>query len=411
MKGIAVFAAVLLGMVCAATSPALAAGGSEEVKGIAAPMSGAQEPATGAAPAAGGAQTGASGVPARAGVQAAETAASEGPDRAVEYPEGLVHTVVEGDTLWDLSAKYLGSPWKWPVLWERNRFLTNPHFIYPGIRIEIFPPPAREYAGVTPPPAEAAPAVPPAVEAKPLPPPPPSGPALPLLDIKPADLVSAGEFVAERPSGVGSIAGAAQDRIAFSTGEKVFLSLSRDLPAGQLLGVYRVRGPVKAPGDRTISGYVRYLVGVLQLLPKEQGRPAARIRAAFEELLRTDVLSEEIPAYSPVPLRAGPPGVEASVIAGRRENVELAQGDFIYLSRGAAAGVERGSTFTVFEKVNLDKDGGEAAQAGPLRVPVAKAVVVAVSPRFATAYVCSSLCSFAAGAFARGAGVEGAAAK
>ena len=45
------------------------------------------------------------------------------------YPEGLVYTVVEGDTLWDLSSKYLGSPWKWQELWERNRFITNPHYI------------------------------------------------------------------------------------------------------------------------------------------------------------------------------------------------------------------------------------------------------------------------------------------
>ena len=49
---------------------------------------------------------------------------------------GIVHTVVEEETLWDLSAKYLGSPWKWTTIWERNRFLTNPHYIYPGI---IFP--------------------------------------------------------------------------------------------------------------------------------------------------------------------------------------------------------------------------------------------------------------------------------
>jgi LysM repeat protein len=64
---------------------------------------------------------------------------------AAEYEEGLIHTVVKGDTLWDLSAKYLGSPWVWPELWERNRFLTNPHYIYPGIKIVVYPPPPREY--------------------------------------------------------------------------------------------------------------------------------------------------------------------------------------------------------------------------------------------------------------------------
>ena len=55
--------------------------------------------------------------------------AQEAPAETAKSSEGIVHTVVAGDTLWDLSAKYLGSPWKWTEIWERNRFLTNPHYI------------------------------------------------------------------------------------------------------------------------------------------------------------------------------------------------------------------------------------------------------------------------------------------
>src|SRR5688500_12978771 len=33
--------------------------------------------------------------------------------QAPEKP-GTVHTIVRGDTLWDLSQSYLGSPWYWP---------------------------------------------------------------------------------------------------------------------------------------------------------------------------------------------------------------------------------------------------------------------------------------------------------
>jgi len=45
------------------------------------------------------------------------------------------------------SAKYyLGSPWKWTEIWERNRFLTNPHYIYPGIQVVIVPTGPREIA-------------------------------------------------------------------------------------------------------------------------------------------------------------------------------------------------------------------------------------------------------------------------
>jgi hypothetical protein len=48
-------------------------------------------------------------------------------------PEGATYyVIVRGDTLWDISARFLGNPFLWPQIWDQNRCITDAHWIYPG---------------------------------------------------------------------------------------------------------------------------------------------------------------------------------------------------------------------------------------------------------------------------------------
>ncbi len=274
--------------------------------------------------------------------------------------------MVEGDTLWDLSAKYLGSPWKWTEIWERNRFITNPHYIYPGIQVVIVPPGPREFAlgqesASASGPAErrrgrsahgGGPARGSARRSSPR-----AVPRHQAGGFRPRRGVPEGGAEGDREH-----PGGKDPKVGFVDGDTVYLSLRKEIPPGQLLGVYRVRGPIDSPGET--SGF-----RICEIPDRGDpggaevdGQATAKVRQSFEDLTRDDLISEEIPAYTPVRIDPGADGIPCSVITARLLNKELAQGDFIYLDQGASAGVAVGNVFRVFVPTG--------AAAGAIRLPL-----------------------------------------
>lgn len=60
------------------------------------------------------------------------TAHANNPPPTVKADAPNRYIVKKGDTLWDISGRYLDSPWRWKDIWATNKQIKNPNLIYPN---------------------------------------------------------------------------------------------------------------------------------------------------------------------------------------------------------------------------------------------------------------------------------------
>ncbi|OAP71300.1 MULTISPECIES: LysM peptidoglycan-binding domain-containing protein [Psychrobacter] len=60
------------------------------------------------------------------------TAHANNPPPTIKADAPNRYIVKKGDTLWDISGRYLDSPWRWKEIWAPNKQIKNPNLIYPN---------------------------------------------------------------------------------------------------------------------------------------------------------------------------------------------------------------------------------------------------------------------------------------
>lgn len=135
-------------------------------------------------------------------------------EMAGSHPDTYV--VKRGDTLWDISARFLKKPWLWPEIWQANPQIKNPHLIYPGDVISLA---YLDRVAVQPGPREEAPLN-----------------AIPLADIEP---FLKNRRVVDSFEHLPHVAGLEEDRSRASAGHAIYVRGLEGAQVGQRFAVLR----------------------------------------------------------------------------------------------------------------------------------------------------------------------------
>jgi len=238
---------------------------------------------------------------------------------AQEKKEGEeIYTIKQGDTLWDISSKFFKDPFLWPKLWQRNSYITNPHWIYPGQPIRLVPleelmKEVPKEAGKEPEiqKAEPAPAEkkPPVAEAKPEAQP-EAKPAEVKPELKPVEAKPVEERpVEEKPGvfpevrsagflgdinfrGIGIILEDRDGKNLFSEGDIVYMAFRTANPVmvGNKYTIFRAARLVRHPITGREIGRKYVITGNVQIIDQQGNFYTGKIVEAFHAIEKGDML-------------------------------------------------------------------------------------------------------------------------
>ena len=329
--------------------------------------------------------------------------------------EGRIHTVVSGDTLWDISEAYLGTPWVWPSIWDENEGIANPHVIEPDDRIWIT---SNEMRKVTDAEADEMIAAAPdpygdetevagemdfqpleyeedtLVAEEPVPASVEDESNLPVA--VPLDPMAAmtGEVIVlphqqlSHYADKNTIDEARQIidsptlRVFLTQGDAVYLDLGEgEVNVGDEFTVFRELEQIRDIGTRAVLGYHFDELGWIRVVAVQGESSTAVIQGANGEMARTDRIVPRETMTREVPVRTATDDSEGAIVFTPGYRWMMGSNDTVVLNVGSIHGVELGTQMEVYD-LGLVKSSSKMPD-----TVVAQLVVISVEPESAVAFV------------------------
>ena len=311
-------------------------------------------------------------------------------------PEGTAYViVVRGDTLWDIAARYLKSPYLWPQIWDQNKYIKDAHWIYPGDPI-LLPKMAMvaEQAGQAPveggpeglgeAPAEGGLGGAGAGSD--------AGAAAALAPVTEEMALQCAQYVVSEKEDeslylLGSELGG--DKVALADRDIVYLSKGSNagVKAGDLYTLHHVAYTVKHPTSGKKLGTKIDTTGWVKVILVQEDTACAVVEQACLDIHAGDYLRPFEKVNVPMVVRRAPAeccapanGKIARHVVDLQDDATIAgQGQFLTIDAGTDDGVAPGSVFSVFRIIYPSVPTPRAA--------LGEATVVSVRDRTATAKV------------------------
>ena len=257
------------------------------------------------------------------------------------------HVVVKGDTLWDISEKFLKDPWLWPDIWRLNKEqIRNPHLIYPGDVVVLTMEDGKPRLSLEPQTLETV-KMSPQVRGEPIIIKEAGIPSIPVKAIQ-AMMVKGGVGDAGDLERAPRILGSSDARVMFGAGDSVYASKSEGDNVDWR--VVRLGQALHDPGNpKEVLAYEMLQVGIARTEVK--GDPQqVRILRTDQEILERDRLlpAEKLDVVQFVPHAPVKP-VDAKVVAALGGPVFAGTYMTLVLDKGARDGLEEGHVLALFK--------------------------------------------------------------